>query len=295
MSWLQLSLTTRDRQAARVELLFENLGALSVTLLDAEDDPLLEPAPGETPLWRRTRITALFEGEADITALRSALRHHLDAATFATLSQERVEDQAWERAWMDAFQPMHYGHHLWVCPAGRRPDDPHAIIVELDPGLAFGSGTHPTTALCLEWLAAHDLEGRTLIDYGCGSGILGIAALRLGVDRVIAVDHDPQALEATEANARKNAVYDRLQVVTPEAIPQVQSDLLVANILAGILEALEPTLAAHVRPQGTVLLSGILTEQAAGVVEAYRPHFSVQPPIEKDGWVRIEGTRNSST
>jgi len=291
MPWLQLSLTSSEEKAALIELLFEDLGALSVTLIDAKDQPLLEPGPGETPLWRHTRVTALFQEDAEIAKLEEALRAHVDAATFATLEQERIEDQDWERAWMDAFRPMHYGHHLWVCPAGQRPDDPQALIVELDPGLAFGSGTHPTTALCLEWLAAHDLKDQTLIDYGCGSGILGIVALRLGAKQVIAVDHDPQALEATDANARKNAVQERLQIFSPGDMPEVQSDLLVANILAGILEELEPTLAERVRPQGTVLLSGILTEQANEVIEAYRPHFTMQPPIEKEGWVRLEGIR----
>ncbi|HEC15081.1 MAG TPA: 50S ribosomal protein L11 methyltransferase [Sedimenticola sp.] len=289
--WLQLSLTAAKEQAPLIEALFENMGALSVTLGDAGDEPILEPGPGESPLWRATRVTALFEGDRDPDQLRTLVNQSLNADVSRQLRLERLEDQAWERAWLEDFHPMRFGRRLWVCPAGRRPDADDALILELDPGLAFGTGTHPTTALCLEWLDGADLSGKTVIDFGCGSGILAVAALLLGADRAIATDHDPQALEATRANAGKNGVASRLTLLEPDQAPPVRGDILLANILAGTLIGLEPVLASRVKANGRIVLSGILTAQAAEVSRAFGRHFGMLPPQAREGWVALEGVR----
>ncbi len=290
--WLQLSLTASKDQAPLIEALFENLGALSVTLGDAGDEPILEPRLNETPLWQATVVTALFEGERDADELCRVLNQALPAETARQLKVERIEDQVWERAWLDNFHPMRFGRRLWVCPSHQPPPaDPDAVIVELDPGLAFGTGNHPTTALCLRWLDGAELAGRTVIDYGCGSGILAVAALRLGAREAIAIDHDPQALQATRDNAEKNAVAQHLHLYSSDQAPLIQTDIVLANILAGILIELEPQLAERVKPGGHIILSGILSEQAEQVIRAFTPAFEMRPPRQQEGWVLLEGVR----
>lgn len=291
MPWLQVSVTAPQNQAPLIELLFDNLGALSVTLGDAADEPILEPDPGEQRLWSQTRITALFEAERDAAVLAAALRETLPAEIAPTLSLEPLADRVWEQAWMDDFRPMRFGRRLWVCPRGMQVDVANALVLELDPGLAFGTGTHPTTALCLEWLDRNPPIGDLVLDYGCGSGILALAALRLGAAAVIGVDHDPQALEASTENARRNGLSRDLQVFLPGAEPQQPVDLVLANILAAPLIDLAPQLAARVRPGGAVVLSGILREQAEALSAAYRPWFDLDPPTEREEWVRIDGRR----
>ena len=293
MPWLQVSITAEREQVPLLELLLENLGAVSVTLGDAVDDPILEPGPGEQPLWPQTRISALFEGSRDAKGLHTAIRASLPPESAQRLSLERVEDRIWERVWMEDFHPMHFGRRLWVCPQGMTPGAPDAVTLELDPGLAFGTGTHPTTALCLEWLDAADLRNRTVIDYGSGSGILGIAALLLGASRALAVDHDPQALLATRENARRNGVDRRLEAYHPAQLPDIQVQILLANILACPLIELCATLAQRVESGGSIVLSGILSEQGAAVHQTYQPYFEMSPPVARDGWVRLEGVRRS--
>ncbi len=292
--WLQLSLTTTKEQAPLVEALFENMGALSTTLVDAGDEPILEPGLGETPLWQATTITALFEGERDPNELRSLIHQSLNADCSRQLKIAPLKDQPWERTWLADFHPMLFGERLWVCPAGQRPEAANATILELDPGLAFGTGTHPTTALCLRWLDSIDLKNQTVIDFGCGSGILAIAALLLGARQAIATDHDPQALQATLDNARKNQVESRLEIKAPNQLPAIQADILLANILAGTLVQLEPLLASLVTPGGRIILSGILVEQADEVSQTFSSHFKMQPPITQGEWAALEGTRASS-
>ena len=291
MPWIQAHLTTSKEQAPLVELLFENLGALSTTLEDAEDEPLLEPAPGELPIWKRTRVTGLFAGATDSDDRRQRIHQTLNRDVARTLELEVLEDQAWERAWLDNFHAMSFGRRLWICPQGRRVGQGDAVIVELDPGLAFGTGTHPTTALCLQWLDRTPLEGLTLIDFGCGSGILAVAALKLGAKKVYATDHDPQALQATAANAEKNGVLQRLQICTSQQLPEQPVDLLLANILAGTLIELKTLLTRLTRPGGRVVLSGILSEQAQSVSDAYADAFTLQPPLLQEEWVLLEGER----
>jgi len=287
VSWLQLHLTVDKARAAEAEALMEELGALSVTLTDAEDEPMLEPPPGETPVWTRTRVTGLFPDDTETTALRRQLESTLGAEVFL----EPLEDQPWERTWLDHFRPMRFGDRLWICPSGQEVEAEEAVVVELDPGLAFGTGTHPTTALCLQWLDGADLEGRRVVDYGCGSGILGIAALKLGAAEVIAVDHDPQALAATRENARRNGVVERLRTLAPDEPLPGGADLLLANILANVLVELAPTLAPLLPAGGELVLSGILEEQAGEVARAYAPRFEFAPWSSLEGWVRLDGVK----
>jgi ribosomal protein L11 methyltransferase len=289
MPWLQFKLATSQEQTPLIELLFENMGALSITLGDAGDQPILEPNLDEQPLWHETTITALFNGDSDADALRSQINQSLNQDISQQLKQQWLDDQTWERVWLEHFHPMQFGSRLWVCPDGQRPEVENAVVLELDPGLAFGTGTHPTTALCLSWLDAHDIRGKTVVDYGCGSGILAIAALLLGAKSVLAIDHDPQALLATNDNAEKNGVADRLRVTLPEAGTSIQADLMLANILAGPLVELAPKLTTMIKPNGEIILSGILQEQAEAVSEAYQPHFNKLSKQTQEDWVLLHG------
>jgi ribosomal protein L11 methyltransferase len=267
-------------------------GAASVTLADAADQPLFEPAPGTTPLWPATRVTAMFAADLDLAPVRAALARTFGAALLAGAVEEVVADRDWERVWLDQFQPMRFGDHLWICPAGQRPPAaPCEVLIDLDPGLAFGTGTHPTTALCLEWLDRNPPAGQQVLDFGCGSGILAIAALKLGAASVWAVDIDRQALWASRENAARNQVADRLHTGLPGDLPSQPCDVVLANILANPLIELAPKLAERVRPGGRLVLSGILSAQAADVQHAYAGWFEFTPPAEQAGWVRLEARR----
>lgn len=292
MSWLQLRLAISPDQADGLEDQLLALGAVSVTFMDAEDQPIFEPDLGTTPLWSNTHLLALFEADTDGEALIDQLRL-LNGGQLPEYSLEPLEDQDWERSWMDNFQPMRFGQRLWIVPSWHQAPEPSAVNLLLDPGLAFGTGTHPTTALCLEWLDAEPLAGKNLIDFGCGSGILAIAALLLGVEQAVGTDIDPQALEASRENARRNGIDDQaLQLYLPADMPQAPAAVLVANILAGPLVSLAPQLTALVEPGGRLALSGILAEQADEVLAAYRDAFELDPPAIRDGWVRISGQRH---
>ncbi len=292
MPWLQLSLDAADLDPEALSAFFESAGALAVTFEDAADQPLFEPDPGDTPLWSSTRVVALFEAGLDRGALHRRLAETFGADAAARLRAGSLEDRDWERAWLDDFHPMRFGERLWICPAGQRPEgQPDAVLIDLDPGLAFGTGTHPTTALCLRWLDAHPPRGSDVIDYGCGSGILAIAALKLGAARVRATDIDEQALWATEGNARRNAVAGRLVTCLPEQLDAAPADLLLANILANPLIELAPRLAERVRPGGWLVLSGILAGQAQAVAAAYRPWFEAGTPLVQEGWACLPGLR----
>jgi ribosomal protein L11 methyltransferase len=263
-------------------------GALSVTLTDAADHPVLEPAPGATPLWPTVRLSALFPEQKPqhvLALLSTFLEAPLPAHRF-----EHLGDRPWEREWLKDFRPMRFGKRLWVSPHGRPAPDAEAIVVSLDPGLAFGTGSHPSTRLCLEWLDASDLDGREVIDYGCGSGILSIAAVRLGARSVAAVDVDPQALTATRDNAARNGVADRVLTRTPEE-PLAPADVLLANILSEPLVELAPRFATLVRPGGRIVLAGLIVSQAGTVTLAYRPWFDIRPFAAHDDWVCLHGVR----
>lgn len=293
MPWLQVRLAITPEQAGELEDQLLSLGAVSVTFMDAEDQPIFEPDLGTTPLWSHTHLLALFEADTDA----DALIQHLTLLRGGALPEhqiECIEDQDWERSWMDNFQPMRFGRRLWIVPSWHGAPDPAAVNLLLDPGLAFGTGTHPTTALCLEWLDGQDLNDQHVIDFGCGSGILGIAALLLGAARTVGTDIDVQALEASRDNAERNGIAaDRFPLYLPEDMPAEPADVVVANILAGPLVELAPTITALVRTGGRLALSGILAEQAESVRAAYASAFDLAPTTEKDGWVRIDGTRRA--
>jgi len=291
MSWLQLEFASTREQAPLLEDALLDCGALSVTLQDAADEPVLEPGVGETPLWSETKLLALFDAHCDTDAVIAALRTQLGELPSYRLQQ--LDDQPWERAWMADFQPMRFGQRLWVCPSWSEPPEPSAVVLRLDPGLAFGTGTHPTTALCLEWLDGLDLTGCTVLDYGCGSGILAIAALLLGAERAIGVDNDPQALVATHDNAVRNGIApERLLTFAPEQFPiDCRVDVAVANILAGPLQSLAPTLAQATRGGGQLALSGILGEQVAAVAASYQRWFDLAAPALRQEWARLNGVK----
>lgn len=289
MPWLQIKVRSTDTEAAQLEQLFQSLGAVSVTLLDAEDEPVFQLDSDSTPLWRQVLISALFEHHTDIQEIEAALAGA--EVSYTDLRIEELADQDWERAWMDDFHPMRFGRRLWVCPSWTTPPDANAVNLLLDPGLAFGSGTHPTTALCLEWLDSQDLDGRYVIDYGCGSGILAIAAALLGAEKVVAVDNDPQAITACNDNRVLNGIPEaQLQTFLP-GTAHAPADIVIANILAGPLEELTPVLTALTRPGGKLILSGVLSDQTTSLVDSYRPWFRLEEPTVRDEWVRIEGTR----
>lgn len=290
--WRQLSVATEEPLADAVADAMVSLGALSVSLQDEGDQPLFEPKPGETPVWQDTRVVALFEPDVEPELLRAALDTRFGAERLHTWRVEEIQDQAWERAWLEHFKPMCFGSRLWIVPTGfDAPEQEGAVCVALDPGLAFGTGTHPTTSLCLKWLDGQELSGKRLIDYGCGSGILAVAALLLGADRADAVDIDPQALTATRDNAAKNGVAEKLRCWYPKELEPGMADLLVANILANPLQELACELAGRVRPGGGLALSGILREQAESVSRAYAPWFVMDPPEFEEDWTRLTGIR----
>lgn len=291
MSWLQLRLAITPEQAETLEHALLGVGAVSVTFMDAEDQPIFEPDLGTTPLWSHTHLLALFDGDVD----ESDLLTHLQLLTGGELPQyhlERIEDQDWERSWMDSFHPMRFGRRLWIVPSWHAAPEPDAVNLLLDPGLAFGTGTHPTTALCLEWLDGQQLAGLDVLDFGCGSGILAIAALLLGAEKAIGTDIDSQAIEASRDNAGRNGIDPvRFPLYLPEQLPNGQADVVVANILAGPLVTLAPQIIERVKPGGRLALSGILCEQAEEVRAAYAEQFDLDPTADKDGWVRITGIR----
>ena len=289
MSWHQFVMDLETLDADLVEDVFSRHGALAITLGDAGDNPVLEPAPGETPLWSDTRITGLFDLETDLAALREALRQSLGRKELPAWRTETIEDRAWEREWLKDFVPMQFGERLWVCPHDAPAPPGDAVIIRLDPGLAFGTGTHATTALCLQWLDGLDLAGKRVLDFGCGSGILAIGALLLGAESAVAVDIDPQAVTATQQNAAANGVADRLSAFTGSAGPDDDFDIVVANILAGPLVELAPQILARLRPGGHLALSGILEAQAGDVTRAYAELAPLESRSSDDGWVRLSG------
>ena len=290
MPWLQLKLVTNAHEADQISDALTDLGAVAVTYEDAADQPLFEPDPGETKLWQETRVVGLFEADADMDSIIGQLKASLEQPP-VHLSIDPLEDKDWTRAWMDTFKPIPCGQRLWIVPSWHSPTDPDAVNVVLDPGLAFGTGTHPTTALCLQWLDAHAPQDLQVIDFGCGSGILAVAAALLGARHVWAVDHDPQALIATRDNARKNGVADLISTCLPADLPTLETDLMLANILANPLMELAPQFARLTKSGGTIVLSGILGHQAEQVSERYREWFEINPATLREEWVELDGLR----
>lgn len=293
MPWIQIKLDTNSDHAEELEDLLLEADASAVTLQDGKDQPLFEPALGSTPLWHHTVVIGLFDAHTDMDEVVEILKNQYQHTPFPTYNVEIVEDKDWEREWMTHFVPMQFGSRLWVCPSWKAIPEPDAVNLMLDPGLAFGTGTHPTTVLCLEWLEKQgDMEGQTVIDYGCGSGILAIAALLLGAKKVTGVDLDPQALTATINNAERNHIApEKLQVFLPEKAPLQKANSVLANILAGPLVQLAPTLAGYLKTGGKIALSGILSEQTDSILSTYSEWFDLEPVVHNDDWILVTGTR----
>lgn len=297
MPFLELSLIVRTDQQPGAEEALEDLGALSITLRDADaetadEQAIFEPGVGELPLWPTITLQALFDEQADRRGLAAALGELLPWLEPDVLHFTDVADQDWERAWMDQFKPMPFGRRLWIYPWNiEPPDDQELVVVRLDPGLAFGSGTHPTTALCLEWLDGLELTGKTVTDYGCGSGILAIAALKLGAVSAVGVDNDPQALTASADNAQRNSVADRLTLFLPADVNAPAADVFIANILAGPLAELAPVFAAAAKPGAPFAISGILDGQQEELLQRYAEWFDDLRVDTREDWVRISGRR----
>jgi len=293
MPWIQLTFLTDKNSSEKAEQVLLDAGALSVTFRDAEDNPILEPGPGETPLWEDIFLTGLFDADADTKSLKEKIESSL-GKTLA-IKIEPLEDKDWVRAWMDDYKPMQFGERLWVCPKHLPVPNPQATNLMLDPGLAFGTGTHPTTALCLQWLDAHSVSGKQIIDFGCGSGVLAIAALLLGASHCDAVDIDPQAITASMDNAQENNVAEKLDLYLADAFAEkVNSkkyDLVLANILAGPLTELAEQLSTYCKAGGDIVLSGILESQASKIIEAYSPWFELEPITVEDEWIRVTGKK----
>lgn len=294
MAWHQISVITDESTAPQLADYFSDLGAVSVTYTDAEDEPVYEPAIDQTKIWTNTQVTALFEIDADPDVVQTLVFNQFIGSPLNAWVSELLQDQVWERAWMEHFKPMKFADKLWVCPSGQEQDDADTVCMTLDPGLAFGTGTHPTTALCLEWLASHDLKDKVVIDFGCGSGILAIAALLLGARHAHAIDIDPQALTASQYNAEKNQVQDRISYYLPEQFTPFEADVVLANILAKPLIELSPSISQLVAKQGNLILSGILNEQADSVADAYRQlGFVVGEAVKQEDWCRLDGVNQA--
>jgi ribosomal protein L11 methyltransferase len=291
--WKQIAIQTRSEDCAELESLLLDQGALSITLLDDKDQPIFQKEPGATPLWDSVKLVSLFAEEQDLNPLVALLRFQPAVLNRDEIAVEEVVDQDWERSWMDNFQAMQFGEKLWICPSWQEPPDPAAVNIMLDPGLAFGSGTHATTTLCLRWLANTPMAGKEVVDYGCGSGVLGIAAALLGAGRVHAIDNDSQAIAATVDNSHRNNIASgQLTAYLPDALPAVKADILLANILAEPLHELADHLAELVKPGGKLVLSGILLDQAEALVASYSRWFDMDRQVTEGDWVRLTGTRN---
>ncbi len=291
MAWIQFIFDSTPDAADHLSDLLSECGAGAVTFQDNADQPIYEPEIGSTPLWAATNVVALFDAETDTDRIISMLSNMLTPQAVPHYRIEAVEDKDWVREWMDNFHPMQFGVKLWICPSWHKPPQKNAVNIMLDPGLAFGTGTHPTTALCLNWLDQADIKDKLVIDYGCGSGILAIAAALLGAKRVIAVDTDPQALEATQANAERNKV--QIETYLPNSCPDLSCDVLLANILAGPLQTLSERFAILTKSGAAIVLSGILTSQADDVRQCYQNWFDMEAAVVKEEWIRLIGQKRS--
>ncbi len=292
MAWWRVSLTCPAARLDAVEALLLELGAESLSLADAGDEPIYEPLPGNAPVWRESIVSALFADRADLEALQFELERALPSELAGGIRRERLDDADWEQACRKHFRPLEFGASLWIVPSWCEPPEPDAVVIRLDPGLAFGTGAHPTTAMCLEWLVKNPPAAESVIDYGCGSGILAIAAHRLGASSVTGVDIDPQALAASADNLAANGIAgDAVCLCSPEGLSSACVDLLIANIVAAPLIELAPRFARRVRPGGRILLSGILKSQLDEIQSAYAPAFRLAEPSRRDDWICLHGQR----
>ena len=292
--WQQLKIQLRSEDASSFEQILFDSDAISISYLDAEDQPVFQEEPGATPLWDNNFLLCLFNAKTDLGSLLNMLRCNTKVLNNKSLNIELIEDQDWERSWMKDFEPIQFGEKLWICPSWLSPPEPNAVNIKLDPGLAFGTGNHATTSLCLRWLDQADVRGSEVIDYGCGSGVLSIASALLGAVKVHSVDNDPQAISATIDNSRRNKVPgDVLTTYLPEAVPPVHADILIANILERPLIDLSEKFAELVKKGGYITLSGLLEEQIPSLLSCYDRWFDMEAPQVEQGWVLLCGTRKS--
>jgi len=288
MPWLQAETTAGQTDPQSIEDTLTAIGAIAVWLRDAGDEPVLEPAPGETPGWSETIVTALFPHDFVAEELAGCVNGLLPDVD---LSFRIIADRDWQAEWQNTLQPMQFGERLWVIPHQAPPPE-DAAVVRLQPGMAFGTGEHPTTAMCLHWLARQKLQHRAVLDYGCGSGLLAIAAAALGAANCAAVDIDPQALDATLSNALKNSCADRIAIVKPDALPaDTQYDVLVANILSGTLIELGPVLRERLKQGAPLALTGILFHQAEEVTAAWSDWADLAVDDQTGDWVLLSGNK----
>lgn len=294
MSWVELHIKTTDAYADSLSDQLTLLGAQAVTFQDAGDQPIYEPTPGALKLWQETIVIGLFNYSSRMQPILDYLEEQQSSDLIHNFRLQYVEDREWERVCLEHFKPMHYGKRLWICPSWQTPPDPAAVNVTLDPGLAFGTGTHPTTSLCLEWLDENIHDQEEVLDYGCGSGILAIAALKLGAKQVIAVDNDPQALQATRQNAERNQITDTaLKTLFPSEIKELKPNpnMIVANILAQPLIELAPYFASLLKSGSKIALSGILATQIEELRIVYNSWFDLPHAATRGEWARLTGTR----
>lgn len=292
--WQQLKIQLHSENASYFEQILFDSDAISISYLDAEDQPVFQEKPGSTPLWDNTFLLCLFNTKTDLGSLLNKLRCNTKVLNNKSLNIELIEDQDWERSWMKDFEPIQFGEKLWICPSWLSPPEPNAVNIKLDPGLAFGTGNHATTSLCLRWLDQADVRGSEVIDYGCGSGVLSIASALLGAVKVHSVDNDPQAISATIDNSRRNKVPgDVLTTYLPEAVPPVHADILIANILERPLIDLSEKFAELVKKGGYITLSGLLEEQIPSLLSCYDRWFDMGAPQVEQGWALLCGTRKS--
>lgn len=293
MPWIQLKISVKAEYAEQVGEMLSANGAQAVTFVDAKDTPLYEPKPGEVLLWPDTLVVGLYAADHPMQQVVKQLEKSKILGKGFVHVLDQLEDKDWEREWMENFHPMQFGERLWICPSWRDIPDKDAVNVMLDPGLAFGTGTHPTTSLCLRWLDPLDLKDKTVVDFGCGSGILGIAALKLGAQIVTGIDIDPQALQASLENARRNGVEDKIEVFLPDDQPQLQADLVLANILAAPLRELRQVITDYCKPGGLIVLSGILDCQAEEIATLYGQDFDIEPIALEGEWARVSGRKKA--
>ena len=291
MPWIQLKINTQAEHAEQIGEMLTANGAQAVTFVDAKDTPMYEPKPGEVLLWPDTQVVGLYDAEHDMSQVIKQLEKARILGKDFKHKLDQLEDKDWEREWMENFHPIRFGKRLWICPSWRDIPDPEAVNVMLDPGLAFGTGTHPTTSLCLQWLDSLDVAGKTVVDFGCGSGILGIAALKLGAAKVIGIDIDPQALLASKDNAQRNHVGDKIELYLPDSQPTLQADVVLANILAGPLRELQQVITDNCKPGGKLVLSGILASQADEINQLYSKDFDMDANAIEGEWARVSGQK----
>ena len=294
MPWIQLKINSQAEYAEQIGEMLSANGAQAVTFVDAKNTPMYEPKPGEVMLWPDTQVVGLYDAQYDMSRVISHLSKSKLLSENFNYKLDQLEDKDWEREWMINFHPMQFGERLWICPSWRDVPDPNAVNVMLDPGLAFGTGTHQTTSLCLRWLDRLELSEATVVDFGCGSGILGIAALKLGAERVVGIDIDPQALLASQDNANRNDVGEKIELYLPEHQPELKADVVLANILAGPIRELRTVITEYCKTGGKLVLSGILDNQAQEINDLYSHDFDMEPIMIDGEWARVSGVKITS-